>query len=68
VKVLKTKNIITRLSSFLLLTIVMGHLVFIERNTLVESVLIILALGLSFIVILIQKAWIAVKGMQVVKG
>ena len=55
VKVIKTKSIITKMSSFLLLVFVMWHLVFVENNSLADSLLILFALLLSFIMIIVQK-------------
>lgn len=42
-RIIHTKSIITKMSSFLLLVFVMWHLVFVEDNSLVDSLLIVFA-------------------------
>lgn len=65
-KIIRTGGIITKLSSFLLLTIVMGHLIFIEDNSLAETITVIFALILSFASIIIHKVLLYFKGTPVV--
>jgi len=65
-KVMKSEGIMTKVSSFLLLAIVMGHLIFIEDNSLAETLAIIFALILSFASIIIHKILLYLKGVQTV--
>lgn len=66
-KIMHTKSIIIQTSAFLLLSITMGHLVFIENNTMAETITIVLALILSFISIIIHKILLYIKTIQVIR-
>ncbi len=67
VKIIKTKSTLTKVSSFLLLSFLMWHLVFIENNSLADSILILLALLLSFFMIIVQKILLWIKTGQIPK-
>ena len=67
VRILKTKSVLTKMSSFLLLAFVMWHLVFVEKNSMADSLLIVLALLLSFFMIIIQKIFLWWKTGQLSK-
>ncbi len=67
VKIINTKSIITKMSSFLLLVFALWHLVFIEGNSLANSLLIVFALLLSFIMIIAQKILLWMKSGQFTK-
>lgn len=66
-KIVHTKSNITKMSSFLLLAFVMWHLIFVEKNSLADSLLIVFALLLSFVIIIVQKILLWLKTGQITK-
>ena len=57
IKITNTKSRIARIVSFLLLLAVFYHLVFIQQNSIADSMLIIAALVVSFLLMVIKKAF-----------
>jgi len=55
IDILNIKSKMAKYSSFLLLCFVFSHLIWVEGNSVVESIMIIGVLGLSFIMVVMHK-------------